>query len=58
MNIRTYTAQETIFATTRLRLPREVNASMDGWISEGKTEENRVKYIKVIHIYPNGSCRE
>lgn len=31
MNIRTYTAQETIFATTRLRLPREVNASMDGW---------------------------
>lgn len=31
MNIRTYTEQETIFATSRLKLPREVNASMDGW---------------------------
>lgn len=31
MNIRTYTEQETIYATSRLKLPREVNANMNGW---------------------------
>lgn len=45
MNIRTYTEQDTIFATSRLRLPREVNSSMEKWNKLAHTFHARVTFI-------------